>query len=1799
MFKFKIQFIVVILLSFFASFYLASTTSLNSRMNRSYDDIVRSYEKFDYSYSTKASESNLSTSSKTLLPILDLIPNSTNYFKQNNKIIHDSFNVVLNDHGFTENGYNENIITKTFFENQKPTNTIKDIWNLKNEWTWGRMSVVESDPFKGTFDYVSQNYQTNFGSNIDKYSGADYFNTFSSFTYLIVKALSETLYNELKNDSPDESFANSLIYKYWKENDYKVDKNFKSIKLESFNKEDMHSTLWYDEYKKQVSSLGEFQVYVYNALETVAYFITYQINQFLTNSYSRTTKHMSSFDWSTAGNNDVEKTTRYVKEFNTIADKNKEMKIFVKLQLPNQGEQTITGGDLTSEQIWNYNKELTFEYIFGAPLEENEKINSDFIVGDISTTYQLKANDSNIIASKLKVENNGLRGLANPVTVAMDESINEYSFSTINLLNPWEKNNLGEKWENQNTGKKYSYEFDSNKYKTMYDWANIYSHNVFHQTMAAEVNEIELYLREEAFMYDRTSKTNFRFVILDDNYDYNFKVTAGLPVMQSNEIVISQQYAFKNGYSVGDAIKIGNSNFIISGFGSDALTYYPLVDPEIPLSDVANSVIVYAPKYIVEKVMKDGSEKDLSFTTYYFIKDALKEKETLSKRMSIYDSVLFSNKSKLSESFEDSQNDSLNFGDKKSINEIKNFEKTYFNLNWTLQPKMLEIVTIVSIVTSILVLLMSFVSIIFGIKKTIDHNSNQIGFLKAKGVDSYRLSLSYIVYSIILFFIVVPLAWLSAGFFQEIITKLFATYFSTTLYEFVFDYKILLVLLILFGIGSLILSYLIAFILVSKDVLKIINKESQQGKARNWLPRKLNIINIMDFKFRFPLKIALRGSKQIAMISVTVLITAFVITISILTPSMLNVYIRDAGKYYTYNNQYIMNDELTGLPTAKTSLTASRGLPTTESLYQEPKTLLGTSSRDQISDIYFDNNKYYVDSSWDSNMFPPILMGEGWTNGEWKTDLNWTEKWFFDDKVKTKDDTSKLLKMAMPVIGQLGNLNGITISAGSFEKLASYVWNTDINPNTGYSYFHNQAINETTKRNVWEMKKNSAKGSIEFIQMALQIAMEALAQSNDESGLPTIERPNDTTWKEDLILLALAFLPNVGQQYLKDSPNRASQFGISINAENYTPGIETLSTDVQTKINNNVVNINGLKDNQTVYNLDSINDEKVFIKDQETLNKLNLLFNDKENYNGGDIKLSTGFKVYDSNSKVLTVPVVTNLKSVKQQGLNNKVNIQGMNYKTLSIGGKTLPKNAWVYDNREITANKKLFSKDFNMQNEADWINPSSIDPSKLTYSKQFEYDNDGNITAINDQSKWFINSLISDQYDINGLDFELRPYYHYNNLKLFVPKNITDIDSLLNGKYANTNKTSKNSASDWRSNIDIWHGTVQQRDIPEEVKKAWGTEFANEQEWEWISPFSLNYSKKITDPNRKGWIQSIDTDLQQIYTWASDKIVSSGSSSEAVISTSDALPSFLNGVNMQSVDTIETYNGNIIIADQDILNLLTNKSTEKYLPVDYDFYGEAIAEVPDGKITNGDHTITMNHMRTPIEQLNMMREHKNFYMKNDLIEKYKINDQEAYRKVLQNRDFNSKFSAFDEAFGVTGGIKGTMVDSPGVFALQGSSKSIESNLGMSYNKVDLVSTQLGMIISISESILLVALFLITGVIIISILVITIISDVYIMKYHRFMVTMKALGYSNKEVVVNTILIPSIIATVFVITGYIIGKWLLGVLMVEAQKFGVFIPLITNWWATPVILLGILLMFIIAFIFSLRKPLKDELKSLT
>ncbi|AVN60178.1 hypothetical protein CG007_00845 [Mesoplasma entomophilum] len=1789
-FKYKIQFIVIMLLTFFASFYLASITSLNARMNESYNTIVKDYDKFDYTYYNESNEASLTNSNRTYIPILDFVPNQTNSFISDNKTINDSFNLVLNDF----NGYYDNsFITKALFdENMKPSDALKSAWNVNDPNFWSQLSRLFIKPGKHPEIYNGKLYLPLYGEKIENFDSSTGYKVMQGAVLKIVKALSEALVNEIQAEDKSEGFKSSLFFRTWEAREYKIGVNFDSLKMsvDGGNAAPLINT-----YKTEVSSKGEFQNYVYNALESVAYYIMGSASEFINNSYIKVKNQMNDFNWEDSSLTIQEKVLKYETEFNAIAESQKEMKIWTDLRLDSKHSNKEA-----SDEIIRWNKELAFEYIFGTNFYEDKIVNENYIVdtNDLNnSTYQILVKNINPINNGLDLDKNGMRGLANPAAVKFNEK-ESYQITTKNDLASFERVNRGDIYSAKSSGKLNDYEFNENLGQNYYDWSSLYSYNIMHQKMAAEINNIELQIREEAFFYDNSNGTNYRIVITNDRYDYNFKVTAGLQAIQENEVVISQQYALKNNYKVGDKIKIGGKQFIISGFGSDALTYYPLVDPKMPIVDVKNSVIVYAPKYAINKIMNNVDSSNITFYNYFFVRnDGSQKEEEFIRNMYHFDADLKSNTSSFSSDYKNSSSiGPISLA--KTTNNIEKFSETYFYLNWSLQPKVLSIVNIISIVSCIVILLIALISIVFGISKTVHHNASQIAILKAQGVNSYRISLSYLWYSIFITFITIPLAWIVSGFFQEILANLVSTYFSTTLYEFVWDYRILVFLILFLGLITIVLSYLITLILTSKNYTKILSNNENKTRKNLRIFELVNLSRILPFRYKMPMKLAIRGYKQVFMLFVTSLIVTVLITVTVATPVMLNIYIKDADKYIKYKNDYSLNESISGLPTSKSSLSASRGIEYTENLALEPKVLKGESKQNQISDIYFDNNKYYNDSNWDSSIMPVIMFGEGWTNKKWMNDFNWTEKWIFDENSNSvsQQESSKLMKLLLPIIGQIGNLNGLSFSPGTFEKISSYVWNTNVNPATGWNYFSGSNT-QLDQNQVWDMKTKSYKGSIEFIQEMLS-QMISLISGNNSNGLPIIQIPQGANWKESIMMLAQAFLPNSMQQYYKKSANTESQFNISLNSETYTPGKETLSTQVKTNFGKSTSTITGLKDNQKAYAIPNESYDKIFLKDSE-IKKLNSLFSNPDNYSKSDIIANDGFVVYNQKTKTLNIPVVTNLKAEQKYSLDKNQQVNSMEYKALKIGNFTVPKNAWIYDNREITENMSVFDKDLNLTSESEWIDPSNIDPNKFTYTKEFEYDDNYNITSVRQDSKWFINSYLkNDVKSLDSLSFELRPYYHYNNLKLFVPHNVANINTLLNGEFASHSRKSKFNTNNWKSNIDLWHGKVNRNDVPDSVLNSWGSDFANVQDWEWISPFSLNYSKEIRDENRKGWINNIESDLTNIHTWAADKIKLSGSKDDIYVKTITDLPTFLSSVNIISVGNINTYNGNMIIADQDLLNLLTNKSTSKYIPVDYDFYGDPIKEINNGLLVKEDQTITIRNMKTPLELLKEMNKEKKFFMKDELMSQG-YSENEAFNMVIQNRDFNNKFSNFNEPFGITNSIKGSMSNSQGIWALSdGVDKGNFKNLSSLYSSVELASAQLGIVTNVTESIIMISILIVVATLFISVLVISMICDIYIIKYHRFMLTMRSIGYNNLELAFNTALIPTGLSLVFVVLGYIGGVTIITLATNLLTNFGFFIPVVFYWWLPLAIVITIFILFFISFAFSLKKPMKDDLKIL-
>ncbi|WP_338983991.1 ABC transporter permease [Spiroplasma endosymbiont of Othius punctulatus] len=1795
-------------------------------MNRAYDEVVGSFEKFDYSYIRKTDESNLVDNNKTFISILDFLPERNNYIVgQNNKPILESFNIVLNNHSelLGDNESNplgeNNFVTSAFFEKDGSVKQkFGDIWNgaTDDSWTWRQLAKYNLNRHTGEDYFFGNALDFQFNSTLDnvlkvsKQAGRESKFSVPNFVLRTTILLAQSLYDEMELISQDNSFENydSLFYKYWSKENLELGVDFRRpndlVGEELGNIGNNQVTPWLTKL-----NLTNVETYIFNALETIPYFLLQEISTFHITSQNivfndpEIEKLKFWKDPTQFPNDDDEARQKFVEffnEFNRVAEEKQLLKlnwydISGLVEIGNLGD------------ALEYNKELTFNYIFGSKLKPSnvgERIeNNNYILSqEDKRVYPVQESINNITQgdkfvtfdSDAKSEDitnpDGLRGVANPVNVYFKD--NEFDIlSSKNRIMPFEKLNKGQQYVSEFGGKK------SNYVDRDYLNKSIYSMDMMHHEMSASVAELDLIVREEMFYYDQVQKLNFRFVVHDDKNEFNYKILAGVDANSSNEIVISQQFALINNYSIGSKLKIGNTNFVISGFGSDALTYYPLGDPEIPISDVKNTVIVYAPKMVVRNIISAGNDKDFLASTLMFMSDVEKgnSPEITENKIEQFDRQLLNNKKKLNTMFANKDENSGLF------NGIKKFESTTFNLNWELQPKILFIVTIFSLISSIIIIVMAFITLLFTIKKVVDSNSNQIGYLKAMGINSKKIGVSYLGYSLIIGLLVVPLAWVGAGLFQEVISKIFSNYFSSTLYEFVFNWKVLAIVWLVFLVGSVLFSYVITVLLTRKSALEIINKESSSS-SKSIVNFKFKSFDKIPFKYRFALKISGRGWKQIAVITFSTFIAIIVISVSALTPSVLSVYVGDATKYMNYKNIYDISTPISSLPTSKPSLTATKGIEYSESKYKFDEEL----SEEGTADLLFDDVQMFNDLNWDASLFPNIVLDNNAVHGR-KGDLSWQEEYMLrSQNTSNKSSEEFILNMIYPVFGKIMNINGSSFSPGTFERFSNFFWAADNNPVNGKPYSGESATTEF-KAKAQQVKDNSAL----FNTVIPELLNLLIKNENVFPEGPPEEVEAANGWKEKLLFLAMTFLPNTGMQFLKRSPNRLSQFTIGVNTENYTPTKETLSTNASGLVNDKKISITGLKSNQNAYVLDDIkNQDRVFVNNYNTYKELNNLFDNPLANQDKNITYN-GTLIYDGSTRTLNIPVITNLKTNEVFNFKkSNPKLDSLNSKQLKLfseDGEVIPNNAWVYDNRDAV---NIGTPIDDIKNQKwktnEYLPANDISPSKFTHNLQFDIKQN----KISESSSWFIDSYFDGGFNEENLRFELRPQYNSFNMKLFIPKSKLDGREieLLTGTSARTDAlmdiNDSNYADSWKQNGIKWGGKINSNNVPKIAKDAWMYEGSKDDEWIWISPFNLLYSSRASiNPETGATFPGSLDQLGRNFGWAAEKIDTSGA--PIIVSQDTKLPSFLNEVKLVNEGTINTYNTDIIIADQDIVNLLTNRSTAKYIPVNYNFHGNKLREI---KSSSTGTVLPVFETLGPREILNKMNgldkdgnntniNEKNFYMKDQL-----TSYGNPLEQVVQNLDFTTKYSTFDEAYGVTSGFSGVQKNTPGIFMShmeQKSNTAFTDNLSITYSKIDFVDSMLGLIITLAETILVVSLFLITGIIIITVLVIAIMADIFVSKYNRFIVTMRAIGYTKWSILFSVLSISTISNWIFIGLGFGISVLITSILFESLKSLGIYIPFIFAWYVPVIIILGVILISLLACLISLNRAFKIRLTTLS
>ncbi|KKW61467.1 ABC transporter permease [Mycoplasma capricolum] len=233
-FKFKIQFIIILLLSFLASFILSTSLTLTSRINKTYNNIVNNVNKFDYSSSneirTYRTDRNNSTTDRSVIPLLDLVNNSNSYYNQSSNSKNTSYlNFILNKKNLTSKFDNKTLLTE-LFENKDFIELFTTISGNNIQWIWENNWLWQLALFFNKFTYHS--YEQFLKNN-------------KEYTYLKNTVIGKYLTNSFKD-------KNEFL------NDAKVLKNIKIDNLKNnFNAKDFRKT-----FNKQIQNKELFS-YIY------------------------------------------------------------------------------------------------------------------------------------------------------------------------------------------------------------------------------------------------------------------------------------------------------------------------------------------------------------------------------------------------------------------------------------------------------------------------------------------------------------------------------------------------------------------------------------------------------------------------------------------------------------------------------------------------------------------------------------------------------------------------------------------------------------------------------------------------------------------------------------------------------------------------------------------------------------------------------------------------------------------------------------------------------------------------------------------------------------------------------------------------------------------------------------------------------------------------------------------------------------------------------------------------------------------------------------------------------------------------------------------------------------------------------------------------------------------------------------------------------------------------------------------------------------------------------------------------
>ncbi|ATG97346.1 ABC transporter permease [Mesoplasma lactucae] len=1745
-FKFRIQFIIILVLTFIATFILSVSFSTQRRMSNSYNNIVKKVDRFSYQGNIQM-DSSVNDSSDVFI-ISNILNNADSVSiqqwvkddKGNEKILNnkDSYNYVFSNFNDVEGIENYSQEHQNFFTRMIEEQGFKDLFakNTRyNDWAWN--------------DDASQDGKVKFWNEVYQYSLISFFN-----------ALDDLNKNGHK-DSYNDPLKYTTIGKYtlakpgWYEKQVNRKDNKPDGRIESLIDS-------YDYTPEQRAKNG----LSYISPDDLAITNTVVVSMMKISGWMKNATE----DYLTNATGVAKATNATLADIYAFLFGKKVSDDNTLYNLANDKDFSWIVGqtdETTSQIIRPYSIDVTNQgdkkYSDGSYLEYGKKQNP---------------NDDKDLANQqmvAAVANHGFRGVLNPTIHT--GTTNDYSFDSLSTLDYFKGFSLV--WDDETLFNEMS---NYNNFHGWYGFGDPFSQirngrvsgvqpkeviYYSYQKMLAIASGFDFGIRREITYFDTSHQVKYRGIVLNEDENYNTTILDGRAPSAVGEIAISEQYARKQKIKPGDVIKAGDGVFTISGLVTDAFSYVPSQDLMNPIPNPKVSTFAYGSEKTL-KAMRDGtmtsagSADGITELYSYFLWNNGSD-DTKDNRKEVFLALTADHTSGLKQNFNlvksFTNNNDLGGNSSSSNIGLTNFDKSNFRYSWTLEPQVFRVYSAVTYTAAGIIALIAIIALVVCVRKTIDLNSKQIGILKALGEGPGQISCSYLSYSIIITFIIIPLAWIAGMVLQIPFVNMFLTYFSAQPYEILWDWTSLVIALFGIGVLSGIVAFGTAYHLTAQPVIKIlgVSVKWSDSKILDWI--KNTFFKKASFSTRFSLTLTSSGSRQINLMVVVILITSLLMTFGLAIPSVAITANNSYYKSVKYQNSYTQFPLTSNSPHSKNVISYWDGQEYLEDNYVPPEVAkLKLDSSDNYYGYYKDAEDY-TSTITSSSVLAPYINGANGVENTYPYILK---------------NNANLLSV---IAGMFGNNfyvdTGQSFSLGMIDKFFGVLFQSYDDLRSQANFDKTKGLDEKPNFSDNDKMLQSQVLSTWLTSSIPQVIAAIVNTNSSNQGGDADKNGGNTTWKDDVMNVIYKVIPSYVKGYVQKSESRKDQYAISYQNDIYTPGKETLTTLVDgnsTGINKNLT-LTGLDEYQNSIVISDDVKNKAYLPENVKEQIYKVLDNDPQAMTK-DI-VYNGEMLFNHSTKTLTLPVVPNqqaksayeFKKHDNQLTNWTNNVQRIEYQSKN-GTIPLPKEAWIYDDTDYVNyaskqdNKYYVNKDSKVYEKAEkgsqehyFLDPYTLSNNKYTQNVQYDLDANKNLRK---NAYLFSDWKEDEKGQITGA--YVRPYYTFTNLKMMIPRSqIGDLDSFLypdGVKSIDGNKT------------NTWYDeNYDAALVPESTKAAYKKIGLSDADingpWLAINPYDISfYDREIYKKAATASGGELSNLLSGPAYWY--RYVTKGAKPPLVMTRNQQ--NYYNNnvtINLKSVGTIDAYNDKLVVIDSDLANRMLDYSNNRDYHYDYQIFDRktpgsfvpAGTPARDGTISRFDRyrILDVNDIMNVDGFENNLWQPKSFKLENPQL-------------YAPHAWYNAKLSNYEEAVNFTSQVSFTRTDRWGQFSINlGGSTSGDSSI---INGSQLLSESKALIRQVSMLAIAIGMMLIIALIITASLLIMLTGDIYISQYKRFMVLLRALGYSNKQIIgytFGTVTILSILAWL----GGTIVAWVLifvGVRMIGNAGFA--LPVGITWW---------------------------------